>query len=180
MNVPVTFMRTNLLRYWESYFLKKPFRPVVHVMWTIGIAGAWYEGIHHRHLEKLHTEAAEVKRLELKDKHTLGESRISLSSLPSLPSCPRRSPVHGFVRSFPSSLTPAFSRLSFAVSALKALEDQDKQLAEAEEFIRISKTAIQGATLHIEELKKQKAGLTKAATEAKAAYENYKPQPFGH
>merc|ERR1711977_53390 len=135
MNVPVNFMRTNLLRYWESYFLKKPFRPVVHVMWTIGIAGAWYEGIHHRHLEKLHTEAAEVKRLELKDKHTL---------------------------------------------ALKALEDQDKQLAEAEEFIRISKTAIQGATLHIEELKKQKAGLTKAATEAKAAYENYKPQPFGH
>merc|ERR1711924_264039 len=110
MNVPVNFMRTNLLRYWESYFLKKPFRPVVHVMWTIGIAGAWYEGIHHRHLEKLHTEAAEVKRLELKDKHTL---------------------------------------------ALKALEDQDKQLAEAEEFIRISKTAIQGATLHIEELKKQ-------------------------
>ena len=30
MNVPMNFMRTNLLRYWENYFLKKPFRPVVH------------------------------------------------------------------------------------------------------------------------------------------------------
>mmetsp|Transcript_13357 Transcript_13357/g.37483 ORF Transcript_13357/g.37483 Transcript_13357/m.37483 type:complete len:99 (-) Transcript_13357:1617-1913(-) len=74
MNAPVNFMRTNLLRYWENYFLKKPFRPVVHVMWTIGIAGAWYEGYHHRKLEKLHMKHAEVKRVELKEKHGFGKS----------------------------------------------------------------------------------------------------------
>ncbi|WZN60201.1 hypothetical protein HKI87_02g17300 [Chloropicon roscoffensis] len=135
MNVPMNFMRTNLLRYWENYFLKKPFRPVVHVMWTIGIAGAWYEGIHHRSLEKAHAAAAEVKRVELKEKHTF---------------------------------------------AMKALGDHDQQLVEAEEFIRISKAAIEGAKHHIVDLQKKKKELEKAAEDSKNAYENYKPAPFGH
>ena len=74
MNAPLSFVRRALLQYRDKYFETKPFRPVVHVMWSIGISMAWYEGYHHRHLEKLHTEAAEVKRTELKEKHGAGES----------------------------------------------------------------------------------------------------------
>lgn len=74
MNAPLIFVRRALLQYRDKYFETKPFRPVVHVMWSIGISMAWYEGYHHRHLEKLHTEAAEVKRTELKEKHGAGES----------------------------------------------------------------------------------------------------------
>ena len=63
---------------------------------------------------------------------------------------------------------------------MKALEDHDQQLVEAEEFIRISKAAIEGAKHHIVDLQKEKEELEKAAEDSKNAYENYKPAPFGH
>ena len=63
---------------------------------------------------------------------------------------------------------------------MKALEDHNKQLVEAEEFIKISKAAIEGAKHHINDLQKQKKDLEKAAEDAKHAFENYKPAPFGH
>ena len=101
-------------------------------MWTIGIAGAWYEGIHHRSLEKAHAAAAEVKRVELKEKHTFGES----------PLAPTTTSLEFF-----SSLPLTFRARSRPLAAMKALEDHDQQLVEAEEFIRISKAAIEGARL---------------------------------
>jgi len=134
-------------------------------MWTIGIAGAWYEGIHHRSLEKAHAAAAEVKRVELKEKHTFGES----------PLAPTTTPLEFF-----SSLPLTFRARSRPLAAMKALEDHDQQLVEAEEFIRISKAAIEGAKHHIVDLQKKKEELEKAAEDSKNAYENYKPAPFGH
>jgi len=134
-------------------------------MWTIGIAGAWYEGIHHRSLEKAHAAAAEVKRVELKEKHTFGES----------PLAPTTTSLEFF-----SSLPLTFRARSRPLAAMKALEDHDQQLVEAEEFIRISKAAIEGAKHHIVDLQKKKKELEKAAEDSKNAYENYKPAPFGH
>ena len=57
-------------QYKQAYLETGRFRPVVHVMWVIGISGFVYEGYHHHHLEKLHTQAAEHKRVELKQAHS--------------------------------------------------------------------------------------------------------------
>merc|ERR1739843_51347 len=122
MNAPLSFVRRALLQYRDKYFETKPFRPVVHVMWTIGVSMAWYEGYHHRHLEKLHTEAAEVKRTELKEKHG---------------------------------------------AALRALEDHNGEITKAQDFIKISKSAIEGARHHIKDLAARKKELEKTAEEAK-------------
>ena len=70
----MNFLRNAATRYVtqykQAYLETGRFRPVVHVMWVIGISGFVYEGYHHHHLEKLHTQAAEHKKIELKQAHS--------------------------------------------------------------------------------------------------------------
>ena len=64
--------------------------------------------------------------------------------------------------------------------ALRALEDHNGEIAKAEDFIKISKSAIEGARHHIKDLAARKKELEKAAEGAKVAYETYVPAKFGH